>query len=337
MRSRGLTVGSVLAARLYGSREGTILCYHGIERAGRVGQGSPHVSPRQFEGTIALARDIAEAVSLRELIARQVAGRSTAGLFAVTFDDADVSLASDPVLARIDAGLPITIFTVSGASAAGSTFWWDRVAAAHSLASEEVWHAFEHHVGLPAAFRTQGSVPYGPLRPLRQWVLSHHAGRWPEHAEDPLVELEVRVKAHSTHRAMTFAELDQLTRRGHVDVAVHTVTHPVLSLLGDDEVRAELRSCHAALRERWPSTLPWVAAPYGLYDERTARLTRDAGLEGMLSVNARTLAHVSGSHGLPRRNVMEAMPAWKLGLHMGGLLPRIRSGKLQYPARPGPD
>jgi peptidoglycan/xylan/chitin deacetylase (PgdA/CDA1 family) len=275
------------------------------------------------------------------LIERHVAGKSTAGLFAVTFDDAYVSLATDEVREVLRGGrLPITIFVVTDASEKGSTFWWDRVETAQRIASREAWADFERAIDIPSSYRTAASAAYGPLRPLRQWVLEQHAGRWPLDAEDSLATLETRAGAPPPPRAMTFDELDALVRRDAVDIAVHTVSHPVLPLLDDDEVRAEIASSFATLTARWPATLPWLAAPFGLYDARTSRLAREVGLQGILNLHAYTLAQTSPTHGFPRVNITENAPAWKLGLRLSALSSLIWAppqGVVPYPPRPAPD
>ncbi len=339
--SRMLRGAATLAARIVPSRHGTILCFHGVEASTPGNPTSAHVSLAQFRNTLAMAASVAEAVSLRALIARHAAGRSTAGLFAVTFDDAYASLASDGVREIItNGGVPATIFVVSGASATGARFWWDRVEMLHPLVPPDEWAHFERTIGLTDIYRTPASRPFGALRPLRQWVLHKHAGRWPLAAEEALAALEHAVSAPPSQRPMTFDEIDLLMSAGPIDIGVHTVTHPVLPLLADEEVREEVRSSHAALRARWPSTLPWLAAPFGLYDDRTSALSREAGLDGILNLHPRTLISASALHGLPRTNVMEGAATWKLGLRMGGLgrvIARMRGDDIRFPDPPAPD
>lgn len=328
-----------VAARVVPSRHGTILCFHGVEPSRPPNVTSAHVSLRQIRDTLAMARSVAEPVPLRELIKRHDAGRSTAGLFAVTFDDAYRSLATDTVR-EVLSGLPITIFVVTGASAAGATFWWDRVEALHHTVSTDEWARFERVIGLPDDYRTPESIPFGPLRPLRQWVLHHFAGRWPREAEDALNALERTAGSATSQRAMTFEEIDDLKRRGPVDIGVHTVSHPVLPLLGDEEARDEIGRSFATLRERWPTVIPWLAAPFGQYDDRTARLARESGLAGILTLHPYTVAQASVVHGFPRTNITEGVRAWRLGLRLTGLAPFIArppSGAMDYPGRPAPD
>ena len=336
-----LQPAAVLAARLASSRHGTILCFHGVEAATAIAPGSAHVSLDHFRETIDLARAACEVVTLREMIDRQARGKSTAGLFALTFDDAYISLAASPVRAALaNGGLPITIFVVSDASERGSAFWWDRVEAAQPLVSPQRWTEFERALGIPESYYTPASLAHGPLRPVRQWVLQRHAGRWPDEGRELLVALERDAGEPAVPRAMTLDELDALVRGGGVDVGVHTATHPVLPLLGDDEVRHEIGASFRRIRERWPATVPWLAVPFGLYDARTARLARDVGLDGILNLHAYTLAEASAIHGLPRVNVMETAPPWKVALRLSALSALIwkpPGGTVDYPPAPAAD
>jgi peptidoglycan/xylan/chitin deacetylase (PgdA/CDA1 family) len=259
-------------------------------------------------------------------------------LFAVTFDDAYLSLASGAVMRSIEAGLPVCVFVVSGASDRGARFWWDRLETVLPLVATERWREFLHQIGSPAEYDSPAAEALGSERSLRQWVLGHHAGRWPSEADAALAALERDTRALAPDRAMTFHEIDTLVARGRVEIGVHTVSHPVLPLLPDETVRAELRDCHATLRERWPETLPWAAAPFGLYDGRTHRLALEAGLHGFLSLHRHTLAHATLTHGLPRINISERLPRWKLGLMMrgvGSLHARSSARRVDYPALPG--
>ncbi|HEY9228183.1 MAG TPA: hypothetical protein VIP11_16120, partial [Gemmatimonadaceae bacterium] len=238
-----------IVARLRPGRHGTILCFHGVEATGDIAPSSAHVSVDRFRECIDVACAAGEAVPLSEMIARQAAGRSTGGLFSLTFDDAYISLTTDVVREILRGGqLPITIFVVTDASERGSTFWWDRVETLERRVAPQAWKDFERSIGVPDAYRTSLAATFGPLRPLRQWVLERFAGRWPREAEAALSALERSVGSPRTPRAMTFDEIDALMRRARVELGVHTVTHPVLPMLSDDEARDEIGRSFAALR-----------------------------------------------------------------------------------------
>ena len=54
-------------------------------------------------------------------------GRSTAGLIAVTFDDAYAAVLTELKDFISRTAVPIAVFAVTDAAMTGSTYWWDRV------------------------------------------------------------------------------------------------------------------------------------------------------------------------------------------------------------------
>jgi hypothetical protein len=104
--------------RLVGTR-GAILCFHGFDVDAAPSRSSMHVPLSSFEATVAMAQGIGTVVPLREVVTRHVAGRSTAGLIALTADDAYASLlAAGPFLER--SRVPFTVFAISDALVAES-------------------------------------------------------------------------------------------------------------------------------------------------------------------------------------------------------------------------
>ena len=71
---------------------GAILCFHSLTTPELPAEGDAHVPWAFFQRTVRLARRLGEVVPLSTLVARHRAGRSTAGLTALTFDDAYAAL-----------------------------------------------------------------------------------------------------------------------------------------------------------------------------------------------------------------------------------------------------
>ncbi|KPI04866.1 polysaccharide deacetylase [Actinobacteria bacterium OK074] len=80
------------------------------------------------------------------------------------------------------------------------------------------------------------------------------------------VDLVGQVEQHPVRgplRHMTWAQLAELTRRGHV-VASHATTHVPLNTLADDAaVQAEIDRAQEVLAERLPGAPDWLAYPFG--------------------------------------------------------------------------
>ena len=307
------------ALRLPGS-EGAILCLHGIDTAREPSEGAAAVSVERLGALLDVLGGVADVVPLRELLARRRAGRPTRGLAALTFDDAYRSL--DDAIARVlrPRGVPATVFVVSSASRVGAAFWWDRVDDLAPHVPPERWRRFEDEIGLPQSYRDGQPAAYGPLRPLRQWVLRAHVGRWPARAEAPLAALESEAGRRTVQRAMTYPELAAMVADGLVDVGVHTITHPVLPLLDDDELRREVRDGHAELLAHLPpaTVLPVLAIPFGLGDERTARIAAQGGMWCSLTLGDRTIAFGHRA-AIPRFSVSRNLSPARLGLRVLGI------------------
>jgi peptidoglycan/xylan/chitin deacetylase (PgdA/CDA1 family) len=322
------------------STAGSIFCFHSIAGPELPSAGSTHVPLETLKASVRAARRTGEIVPLAELATRHRAGRATAGLVALTFDDAYASLLGETGDFLEREAVPATVFVTTQAAERGARFWWDRVEDAQAAVSLARWREFEDACGLPPEYREGQPPEFGPIRPLRQWVLAEHRGRWPEHLEGALSALERDAGGTTAHRSMTFDEIASLRARAGLEVGVHTVTHPVLPLLSDDEMREEIEGCTRALRDRLGSIQPILAVPFGLLDERTVGIAREAGMTASLGLSGTTLASADPEDELPRFCVMREEPAWKLYLRLGGAVERIRrwrgTEEPRYPPLPSP-
>ncbi|HXO86445.1 MAG TPA: polysaccharide deacetylase family protein [Gemmatimonadales bacterium] len=326
---------------LIGAPGAQILCFHGITTPELASRSDVHLPVAKFKSLIAGARRVGRLVPLQDLVARHRAGRSTAGLVAVTLDDAYASLLGETADFIRREAIPLTVFVVANAATYGSAYWWDRIDDLFPQVPRERWRAFEDAVGLPSQYRNGQPAEYGPLRPLRQWILAAHKGRCVGELDQLLMELEHERGTRTAHRSMTFTELASFAALPSVTLGVHTVSHPVLPLLGDDELRGEIAASHDALRERFQNVLPILAIPFGLFDDRTVRVARQAGMTTSLTLAGTTFNPDSDGDDLPRFCITRNDTAFKLQLRLsrGALLARLRRPRLtpsRYPALPSP-
>jgi peptidoglycan/xylan/chitin deacetylase (PgdA/CDA1 family) len=309
-----------------------ILCFHSLTTAARPAEGSAHVPLDFFKASVRLARQMGELVPLAELVSRHQNGRSTRGLIAITLDDAYAAL--DGAFRAFVEGesVPVTVFAVTRAGN-GARYWWDRVDDAFPRVPVSRQRAFEDACGLPDEYRRGQPAAFGPLRPLRQWILARHAGRWPAALEPALDTLESDAGTSTCHRPMTWEELTSLSSSPCVDIGVHTDTHPVLPLLEDEELRREILSNADALRERLGRVAPIVAAPFGLYDRRTVDIAVSAGMSACLTLEGTAVDRGSPGCVLPRMCVTTADTRVTLALRLSGMPQRFR-GRFGRPGRP---
>ena len=315
---------------------GAILCFHGVAPAGRPARRSAHVTFDAFKSVVDVARRLGTLVSLSDLVQRHATGRRTGGLVAITFDDAYQALVTDPVRDFISRhAVPVTVFVVTSAAETGAAYWWDRVEDLFATFDADRWRAFERQCGLPDAYRGQ-AASYGPLRPLRQWMLATYSGRWPRELEPALFALECEAGRSTSHRPMTWDELDRLTAIPTIELGVHTVSHPVLPLLPAAEMHEEVAGCYERLRERFDRVVPILAIPFGLYDERTIRVSRSAGMIAALTLGETTLTRSGGDvdHALPRFCMMNGDTGASVAVRLLGLREIVRRRLHAQPAFP---
>ncbi|HSY83881.1 MAG TPA: polysaccharide deacetylase family protein [Gemmatimonadaceae bacterium] len=309
---------------------GSILCWHSVT-ADRLPSESPmHVPDRELITAIELLRSVADIVPLREIVERHRAGRSTRGLVSLTFDDGYAAL---PALIGdyiVRAHVPITVFITTVATDRAARFWWDRIDDLFGHVSSDRWRAFEDVVGVPPAYRAGQPAEYGPLRPLRQWIMATHRGRWPDELEPALAALETESNRTTAQRAMSWDEILRFGSSGLVEYGVHTISHPVLPLLDDAELVAEVSTARRQLEDHVPNALPVLAIPFGLYDARTVTLAREAGMQTSLTLDNRTLRGIGADEPPPRLSMRSGLKRWKLLARL--YVPRARPAG--YPALP---
>jgi peptidoglycan/xylan/chitin deacetylase (PgdA/CDA1 family) len=328
------TVGRVAGTR------GAVLCFHGLDVEGAPAHSSMHVPAALLEGVVEAVHGLGTLVPLRDIVGRYLEGRSTAGLVALTADDGYASwLTAEPFLTRH--GIPLTVFAVSDALATGWRFWWDRIDESAPRAHPERWRRFEDECGLPTAYRVGQPSTEGPARPMRQWILAEHAGRWPRALENPMVRLEEELGPPTAQRSMTVAEFSGFLERTGADVGVHTVSHAALPFLSDDEMGTEIREGYKTLRGGFRRTLPYLAIPFGLFDARTLRVAGDAGMKVSLTLAGCALDRPFAAElGMPRVCVVRQHAPGVLALKaspVAALLGRLRGDEaLSYPVLPSP-
>lgn len=294
-------------------QHGSILCYHGITGPGLASRPSFHVPAVQLAQDIALLQSMGQVVPLADLLARVDAGASTAGLFALTFDDAYVGVLTLalPVLRR--AGAPASVFAVSGALTGDGRFWWDRIEDLLPHLAPDGW------ASLAASFgdSTNGAPP--TLDAVRGHILARGHGRLSEGQALALASAEREAGFTTAMRSATESELLELAGDPLISIGPHTMTHAALATLGNDAVEAEIGGSVTALRNLGLSPLPVLAVPYGVGDDRTVSLARRAGMRWCLGVAPRTLAGAWATQPFPRFVMSVHRGGWRFRSQLLGM------------------
>lgn len=89
---------------------------------------------------------------------------------------------------------------------------------------------------------------------------------------------------------MTRDELKELAASGHVEIGGHTLTHPRLSQLNDDEQRRQITENKQQLEQLLGHPLTTFAYPYGDYNETSKQIVADSGYQFAVATNSGPLA-----------------------------------------------
>lgn len=104
-----------------------------------------------------------------------------------------------------------------------------------------------------------------------------------------------------TMRSLTWPMLEEMTEAGF-EVGSHTLAHPHLPQLGDEELREELRDSRARIAERL-GACDTLAYPFGEWSDRVATAARDCGYRFAFSLPTGRGQRRATPHSIPRINV----------------------------------
>lgn len=130
-------------------------------------------------------------------------------------------------------------------------------------------------------------------------------------------ELTVRVPEGSAKHLATMGwdELRELVERG-VEVGSHTVTHPHLTSLGDEELRRELLQSRERLERELGVPCRFLAYPFGDEDPRVHAAARASGYEAAFALPGRQTAN--NVYAVPRVGIWRSDSPFRVTLKTSG-------------------
>ena len=208
-----------------------------------------------------------------------------AGLAAITIDDGyrDAYEVALPVLRRYDA--PATLFAVTGFLDGRDWLWTDKV----------------HYALLRAkAVRFEGAVNHQPFHfDLRDRAsrltaterLKSHLKTVSEARKQSsiatiaeLLDVELPRRAPQDYAPLTWEQARELEAAG-VEVASHTLTHPILTQVGDEQLEREMCESKSRLEAELGHAVELFCYPNGDNDGRTRLAARRAGYRAAVTVD----------------------------------------------------
>lgn len=262
------------------------------------------VQKESFRAQMGLLRDQFNPVSLQELSEGLRKGVLPKGSVCVTFDDGwqdNLSLAL-PILEEFQ--IPATVFVTSGFVKRQAVPWWLELEQLISVNDEllDTNGNSEERVNLssPQEKNTFFARINDELRRLPYG--------------DQLTRLKAlqseakTVPASQNERALSAAELQQLSKSRLVTIGAHTVHHPVLSCEDEESAKRELSSARFSIQDTIERKVQFFAYPFG--DEQAVGLrefafAEEAGYELAFTTRPGHVFYQHEDHrsALPRINV----------------------------------
>ncbi len=286
MRGRGRILRTLGAIRRRFKPGGVILMYH------RVIDFVPDiynltVSPAHFAEHMQILRHRCTPMPLTKLISAINTNTLPNRAVAVTFDDGYYDNYREALPLLQAAGIPATVFVVSGFVDSQREFWWDELERA-VLIPQRV--PPELHLRL-------NSQNYAwDTRTLDQRTTAHQA------LHELIAQQDVQTRAgilealvtwagvdvagRPTHRVMRSDEMIQLVSDGLIEVGGHTVNHPTLSKLSVEAQRHEIAEGCRQLEAILGRPIHVFAYPYGRaedWGDAAADLVRQLGMRGAVT------------------------------------------------------
>ena len=230
-------------------------------------------------------------------------GRLPPRAVCITFDDGyrsvhDLAL---PVLREFD--LPATLFVTSGYVDTDENMWNDRIVDAVRTASGD---ALDLRAGGAGLYPIDGTA--ARCAAVRQ--LTAHAKYLPPAGRQALIaELEARTGQRSRPLMLSAGMVRTLQASG-VEIGAHTVSHPILTSLPDEDARAEILGSKAALEAILGHPVRYFAYPNGKsgldFDERHIAIVREAGFAAAFSTAPGPVGASDNLYTLPRSRPWDA-------------------------------
>ena len=258
-----LTRADRLLDRRNHANGGCILAFHQIE----VGQ---------LERLVAHHVGRYEIVSLDAMLARHRAGRSTAGLMALTFDDGYRTTVLDAVSLAHRRGWPMTFYLPTDAIDSDTVYWFVEL----RVLLENLHLATPLQVDVLGAPFTVGCT-IEARRAAVDALEAHLFYRSPAELATGIGQLRAAVAAADRSEAAPITDVDdgpyqatdaatigwsdveRLATDDLITFGAHTASHPFLSTLADAAVEHELVASQRLIEEHWNRPVRHFCYPYG--------------------------------------------------------------------------
>lgn len=271
----GLRLSGLSSPAIWGAGRLTIVTFHRVLPPSLLAQypmPGIAVTPDELDYFLRVYRHHYTVGTLHDMAGRHAAGeRPRKPLLAVTFDDGQIDnyLFARPVLQAH--GIKASFYVVTTAADANEMLWHDRMAFAvrSALATRRLglseWLA---DLGVPTGSEDLAAAA---VAQAKQLTPAQRESRL--HALD---RLSGGIGRPEWDGMMNWEHLRQLQREGH-EIGSHSQTHPILPLVEEQVLRAEILGSKARLEEQLDHEVTSFCYPNGDHDSRVVAEVCKAG------------------------------------------------------------
>jgi peptidoglycan/xylan/chitin deacetylase (PgdA/CDA1 family) len=273
--------GAFTAFRLANRHRALILTYHRFSENGRDGSTSAQTLAEQVEYLASHYRLVSLATLVDHL---EGPGPLPPGLAAITIDDGyrDAYEVALPVLRRYDA--PATLFAITQFVDGRIWPWWDKIQ-----------YAMLH----TRAVRFEGAISHQPFyfeftdrasRISAAERLKAHLKTVTEERKQEniatiaeLLDVELPEQAPQAYAGITWQQAREMEAAG-VEIASHTLTHPILTQITESQLACELRESKTKLEAELRRPVDLFCYPNGDGDARIRLAAKRAGYRAAVTI-----------------------------------------------------
>lgn len=190
----------------------------------------------------------------------------------ITFDDGypDFLEHAWPVLRKLH--LPVTLFVPTAfPDQQVPTFWWDRLYAATVTSKEP--EITDSKLGRLPLHTRQDREHSARIMQNHVKSLQHiEAMMWVDDVCQRIASQKIVTPA-----TLGWEEIKMLSDEG-VTIGSHSRTHPLMTRIGDEQVREEITGSQQDLENKLGKKLPIICYPAGAYNETTCSIAREEGI-----------------------------------------------------------
>ncbi len=259
------------------------------------------ISRKNFRSQLEVIADRYSPVSLDTLMTMKWQGKSLRGHVAITFDDGCEDFVRNAMPELVAHKIPATIFVTTGY--AGELFWWDEVSQLLKNASSEL-NEIEVDFGAGDASEifedlTNRESAGRAVREICDQLLDLEPSRRSEVIGRIRRQTAGEARSNGAPCAMTRQQLQQVSDNAMVEVAAHTVTHPMLSRLGRGEQEKEIQDSKSVL-EALGNRVTGFSYPNGSYTASTTEIVRESGFDYACTSRQSAVRQKTNNYQLPR-------------------------------------